>query len=82
LKTLFSTDIVKYQGDNDGVERDMFSPLALQRFLEVSLPLMLLTFAVALGWFWYESSNNKKNVASLEKSYPYIFQEIKGAEIP
>ncbi|KAF3015909.1 hypothetical protein E8E14_010687 [Neopestalotiopsis sp. 37M] len=50
VSTLFSTDIVKYQGDDGDLNHDIFSSLALQRFLEISLPLMLLTFTVVFGW--------------------------------
>ncbi|KAI1870993.1 hypothetical protein JX265_006033 [Neoarthrinium moseri] len=76
VSTLFSTDIVKYQGENGDAGQDLFSSLALERFLEVSLPLMLLTLAVAFGWMWYERSNGKKKVSMLELEHPDLFGKV------
>ncbi|OIW32047.1 hypothetical protein CONLIGDRAFT_652875 [Coniochaeta ligniaria NRRL 30616] len=47
VSTLFSTDIVKYQN----VEGDeSYSSLALQRWFSITIPLTLITFAMAAGW--------------------------------
>jgi hypothetical protein len=46
-QTLFSTDIVKYQ-NIDG--RESYSSLALQRWFTITVPLTLITFAMAAGW--------------------------------
>lgn len=46
-QTLFSTDIVKYQ-NVDGAES--YSSLALQRWFSITVPLTLITFAMAAGW--------------------------------
>lgn len=47
-QTLFSTDIVKYQNtDANG----SFSLLALERWLEVTLPLTFLTIAIGLIFY-------------------------------
>ncbi|ETS77789.1 hypothetical protein PFICI_09851 [Pestalotiopsis fici W106-1] len=73
VSTLFSTDIVKYQGDNGDLNHDMFSFLALKRFLQVTMPLMVLTFTVAFGWVWYERIRGKERTARLEKEYPDVF---------
>ncbi|KAK6072121.1 hypothetical protein SCUP234_09391 [Seiridium cupressi] len=67
IATFFSTDVVKYQTDGDNPESSTdtssqsppdytsYSALALERWFEVTVPLTLLTFAVALGWYyWYE----------------------------
>ncbi|CZT53095.1 uncharacterized protein RSE6_14534 [Rhynchosporium secalis] len=53
VSTFFSTDVVKYQdgeGNNGSgaiTSRESFSPLALQRWFEVTAPLTLITFAFA-----------------------------------
>lgn len=52
--TFFSTDVVKYQ---DG---EVFSQIALDRFLQVTLPLMFLTFVPAGIWFWLERRRRAK----------------------
>ncbi|KAI3539958.1 hypothetical protein CABS01_10027 [Colletotrichum abscissum] len=59
--TFFSTDIVKYQ---DG---ESFSWLALTRFMQVTVPLMFLTFLIAGGWFWVESKKRSSPTRSSEK---------------
>jgi len=46
VSTFFSTDVVKYQNQN---ENPIFSDLALQRWLEVTLPLTTVTLFVAWG---------------------------------
>ncbi|KAK0729526.1 hypothetical protein B0H67DRAFT_559020 [Lasiosphaeris hirsuta] len=40
---------------------ESFSSLALQRFFTISIPLMVLTFVLAYGWYWWESRRIKKN---------------------
>lgn len=77
VQTLFSTDIVKYQGDDGDFNHDKFSSLALQRFVEVSLPLMLLTFTAAFGWMWYERVEGRKKAERLEKELPGVFGTLK-----
>ncbi|KAF7519949.1 hypothetical protein G7054_g12937 [Neopestalotiopsis clavispora] len=72
-----SKHIVKYQGDNGDLNHDIFSRLALERFLQVTAPLMVLTFAVAFGWVWYERISGKERTASLEKEYPEVFGPAK-----
>ncbi|KAF5511302.1 hypothetical protein CGCS363_v002438 [Colletotrichum siamense] len=52
--TFFSTDVVKYQ---DG---EVFSQIALDRFLQVTLPLMFLTFVPAGIWFCLERRRRAK----------------------
>jgi hypothetical protein len=45
-QTFFSTDVVKYQdqnGNSTGHETASYSPLALQRWLQVTLPLTALS---------------------------------------
>jgi hypothetical protein len=51
-QSVFSTDIVKFQTGTIGIYRTSFSWLALQRWIEVTLPLTLLT--LILGFFGYQ----------------------------
>ena len=62
-QTFFSTDIVKYQnqnsvstGDASGPSKQhvSFSAIALNRWLQVTLPLTFLTFVAAILWLWRE----------------------------
>ena len=62
-QTFFSTDIVKYQNQNLVSTSDAsgptkqyvsFSPIALNRWLQVTLPLTFLTFVAAILWLWRE----------------------------
>lgn len=46
FQTFFSTDVVKYQDQNDNSgnnQNGSYSPLALQRWLQVTLPLTALS---------------------------------------
>ncbi|KAH7163467.1 hypothetical protein B0J13DRAFT_601978 [Dactylonectria estremocensis] len=52
VSTLFSTDIIKYQGSPEGT----YSPVAMNRWLQVTLPLSFMTLGAAyLGNKWAES---------------------------
>ncbi|KAF4900346.1 hypothetical protein CGCF415_v010125 [Colletotrichum fructicola] len=66
--TLFSTDIIKYQ------EGESFSSLALYRFLQVTIPLMVLTFLGAGAWFWVEWTKRDRESQELKDQYPDSFQ--------
>jgi hypothetical protein len=48
-QTFFSTDVVKYQSstDSNGTFDETYSPLAMQRWFEITLPLTLFTFIIA-----------------------------------
>ncbi|KAJ9151304.1 Fungal specific transcription factor domain-containing protein [Pleurostoma richardsiae] len=80
--TFFSTDVVKYQnGDGDsGAGAESRSMLALWRWLEVSLPLMALTFAAAGAWFFYERHQRGKRKRDLKRRFPDVFDNMK--ELP
>lgn len=52
VQSVFSTDIVKFQTGTIGIYHTSFSWLALQRWVEVTLPLTLLT--LVLGFFGYQ----------------------------
>jgi Mg2+ and Co2+ transporter CorA len=56
VSTFFSTDVVQYQnqgGGGDGQKEDgtSFSPLAMMRWLEVTIPLTFVTVAIAYCWY-------------------------------
>ncbi|KAF2095019.1 hypothetical protein NA57DRAFT_79509 [Rhizodiscina lignyota] len=59
VSTFFSTDIIKYQsGDKNGT----FSPIAMNRWLQVTLPLTFLTILVAwLGDRWAQTHRPADN---------------------
>ncbi|KAK0612394.1 hypothetical protein B0T17DRAFT_543493 [Bombardia bombarda] len=59
VSTFFSTDVIKYQGGG-GVLQESFSWLALQRWLQVSLPLMLITCLGSWLWYSWESKQRTK----------------------
>ncbi|KAF9876365.1 hypothetical protein CkaCkLH20_06308 [Colletotrichum karsti] len=56
--TFFSTDIIKFENG------ETFSLMALTRFLQVTLPLMALTFASAGAWLWFERRNWRRTPAA------------------
>lgn len=52
VSTFFSTDVVKYQpGGEEDTEHTQYSSLALSRWLEVTLPLTLVTCVAAIGLY-------------------------------
>ncbi|KAF4869719.1 hypothetical protein CGCSCA1_v011082 [Colletotrichum siamense] len=69
--TFFSTDVVKYQGG------EIFDQIALDRFLQVTLPLMFLTFVPAGSWFWYERRNINKKSKQTEGQFDDLFTHEK-----
>ncbi|KFY38315.1 hypothetical protein V494_04414 [Pseudogymnoascus sp. VKM F-4513 (FW-928)] len=63
--TLFSTDIVKYQDQGNGGTKDSlgnayvsFSSMALARWIEVTIPLTILT--LALGYYAFKRADKKR----------------------
>jgi len=71
LETFFSTDIIKYQNQGDNTNSSFqhpaptfngsFSELALLRWLEVTLPLTLLTLGI--GWVFFKLADKKRKEA-------------------
>ncbi|KAK2730033.1 hypothetical protein CKAH01_09811 [Colletotrichum kahawae] len=61
--TFFSTDVVKYE------EVEVFSTFALTRFIEVTLPLMILTSFPAGVWFWMELRKRKRKSHKVNVSF-------------
>ncbi|KAK5062483.1 hypothetical protein LTR84_004555 [Exophiala bonariae] len=54
VSTFFSTDVIKYQDQNDfghSYHTSSYSKLALERWLQVTLPLTAVTLAIAM-WFF------------------------------
>lgn len=76
VSTFFSTDVVKYQDQNGNSAvasaSGSYSRLALDRWLEVTLPLTLLTFIGAGLWFWVVDRRNKRQTTLpyTEEKYP------------
>jgi hypothetical protein len=63
-KTFFSTDVVKYQNQNQGTSQDTqasyssFSEIAMFRWLQVALPLTAAT--LVLGWLGYKWAERRQ----------------------
>jgi len=78
--TFFSTDVVKYQNGggqgSDGRSDENTSWLALWRWLEVSLPLMAITFAIAIGWYGWEWHKRQKRNRMLRLKHPDVFARV------
>jgi hypothetical protein len=76
-KTLFSTDIIKYQDQNNFGKNEWgqsFSMVALIRWLEVTLPLTLLTLGLAI--LFIRRSDRKRRL-ELE-TLPMYIKDSKG----
>ena len=78
-QTFFSTDIVKYQnqnsvstGDASGPTKQYvsFSAIALNRWLQVTLPLTFLTFVAAVLWLWREDRKLRRVYDELPLAEP------------
>jgi hypothetical protein len=78
-KTFFSTDVVQYQNNNNsnnnsapgGNQRNSssFSLLALERWLEVTLPLTLITLVLAY-YFFKRSVKKVRDIAEIAETLP------------
>lgn len=73
-KTLFSTDIVKYQDQGNGGTIDSlgkayvsFSSLALSRWFEVTLPLTAIT--LGLGYWAFKMAEKKRRGFEILPNY-------------
>jgi hypothetical protein len=56
-----STDIVQYQVAADGKSQEIFQLGALQLYLAITLPMMLLTFGAWYGvYFWVDRKERAK----------------------
>ena len=62
-----STDIVHWNQTN-GISSKVFQLGALQVYLAVSVPLMLVTFGVWYVFGWIERRKQKRNLESLDAS--------------
>ncbi|KAI3539966.1 hypothetical protein CABS03_02369 [Colletotrichum abscissum] len=67
--TFFSTDVVKYQ------QGEIFSQIALDRFLQVTLPLMFMTFVPAGIWFWIEWRRRTKKSRQTKVNFLDLFSQ-------
>jgi hypothetical protein len=59
-QTIMSTDIVQFQTDSTGKSNKIFQLGALQLFLTICLPMMLLTFVAWYGVYWYVNRIDRK----------------------
>jgi hypothetical protein len=62
-QTFFSTDVVKYQNSTD--PNGTTSMVALQRWLEVTLPLTFATLAIGYACFKWADQWRKKEYPTL-----------------
>ncbi|KAL1606267.1 hypothetical protein SLS60_003669 [Paraconiothyrium brasiliense] len=62
VSTFFSTDIVKYQNSPDG--KAMYSGLALERWLEITVPLTVMTVIMGLIAFIIADRRRKRRMPS------------------
>jgi hypothetical protein len=61
MQTFFSTDVVKFQKQGVKVDQDSsFSPTAMKRWLQVTLPLTVVT--LFLAWMTYRIAETRKQI--------------------
>jgi hypothetical protein len=70
LETFFSTDIIKYQGQ--GNEGGSFSDTAFYRWLQIALPLTVLTLAISFAWYKIAHRLQKR-----QEMLPYSTKDVK-----
>ena len=63
VSTFFSTDVVKYQGQDGGPGEGVYSSTAMMRWLQVTLPLTAATLTVA--WLAFRYANKRVNTDDL-----------------
>jgi hypothetical protein len=84
LQTFFSTDIIKYQNQQDSSSNSTttpstapymgsFSPIALNRWLQVSLPLSALTLGLGFLFYVQAKKHAEKKLADLGLLPQYEF---------
>jgi hypothetical protein len=61
-KSIFSTDIVKFQSSEPSPAGTSFSSLALQRWLEVTFPLTFLTLVLGYCGYRYEKGRQRNEI--------------------
>ena len=79
LQAFFSTEVLKYETSQDvqpGQKREKFSLLALERFLELTLPLWFITFSIAGLWWLREQGKRKTRHEELKTDYPDVFARL------
>ena len=65
-QTIMSTDIVQYQVTDTGNSQKVVQLGALQLYMAITVPLMLLTFAAWYGVYWWV--DRAEDARSREKS--------------
>ena len=81
-QTFFSSNVVKYLDNDSGNNSnsnaggtaqppEQLSTLALERFFEISIPMMLLTLGLAYGWYkWERRGIDRKDVPVYDEKLP------------
>jgi hypothetical protein len=59
-QTIMSTDIVTFQRGNDGQSQKVFQLDALQLFLTICLPMMVVVFVAWYGVYWWVDQEQTK----------------------
>jgi len=68
-----STDIVQYQVDSSGNSQEVFQRGALQLYLAITLPMMLVTFGSWYGvYFYVDRKEKKKFVEKRERTRAWV----------
>ncbi|KAF0331892.1 hypothetical protein GQ607_001012 [Colletotrichum asianum] len=71
VSTFFSTDIIKYQGQDS--PQGNFSPVAMERWLQVTLPLTSITLLIAYyGNKWAERRSGRRMLTASHLSHSTI----------
>ncbi|OCK86349.1 hypothetical protein K432DRAFT_341488 [Lepidopterella palustris CBS 459.81] len=60
ISTLMSTDIFKFETGNSGKTQKFVQTGALQLFMSITIPLMVLTFGAWYGVYWWVNHREKK----------------------
>ena len=79
LQAFFSTEVLEYepsQASQSGQKLEKFSLLALERFLELTLPLWFITFSIAGLWWLREQGKRKDRHEELKINYPDVFARL------
>jgi hypothetical protein len=59
-----STDILQFQTTESGSAQEVFQLDALTRYLEITLPLMLITFAAWYVVYWWVNRSEAKKASA------------------
>lgn len=69
-----STDIIRFQNDQNGEPQRVFHSKALQLYLMITLPLMLLTFA---AWYFVKRRIGRKTRQNTDEEMSSGITDVK-----